>query len=513
MKPTAKMNIVDRAVGFVDPRAALRRMHARAAISLAERKFDAASRSRRTEGWITTGSSANAVARPAMKLIRDRSRDLARNNSLGRRAIDVIETNTVGTGIRPHITVREGGNQAVADNLMALWKDWAETPLCDSEEQDTLYDLQGLLMRSVAESGECLARVRRRRASDGLPIPIQIQLMEGDHLDDARDGTKNGGNPLVQGIEFTPFGRRHAYWLFPEHPGEQRVFRTSESKPIPAADIAHSYRVDRPGQVRGLAWGAPVIVKMKDLSDYEDAQLLRIKMASLFTAFEHDLGEGASDVTVEADDLDFLEPGAIVRLGTGRDITFASPPGVPNPEWYAKDQQRQIAMAFGITYEALTGDLKGVNFSSGRMGWIEMQRSIRQWQRRLVVNRFCYRVWRWFLEAAALMGHETEGVHVTWTPPRREMIDPTKEVPAKQAEVRAGFVSLSEAIREQGRDPREVLEDIARDYELLDSLGVKVETDGRNESRSTTGSTADPESEKDEETEDGEEGPSAEADE
>jgi capsid protein len=70
------------------------------------------------------------------------------------------------------------------------------------------------------------------------------------------------------------------------------------------------------------------------------------------------------------------------------------------------------------------------------------------------------------------------------------MIDPTKEVPAIRDEVRSGLKSLSEAIREGGRSPDEVLKELASDAEKLDELKLKLDSDPRYLARGGTAQAA-----------------------
>ncbi|GAA0439656.1 MULTISPECIES: phage portal protein [Sphingomonas] len=83
-----------------------------------------------------------------------------------------------------------------------------------------------------------------------------------------------------------------------------------------------------------------------------------------------------------------------------------------------------------MPYEALTGDLSNVNFSSGRMGWLEYQRSLAAWQWTMFIPQFCGAVVAWLIDAFAMIGEDVEGVTVRWTPPGREMINPAEEVKA-----------------------------------------------------------------------------------
>ena len=69
------------------------------------------------------------------------------------------------------------------------------TTACDADGRLDFAGIQKQALRTVVESGEVLVRRRIRRPEDGLPIPLQLQVLEPDHLDATRDGitTPNGG--------------------------------------------------------------------------------------------------------------------------------------------------------------------------------------------------------------------------------------------------------------------------------------------------------------------------------
>ena len=48
--------------------------------------------------------------------------------------------------------------------------------------------------RAMEQDGEVLIRLRARRLEDGLPVPLQIQVLEIDWLDSQQDG-RNGPTP------------------------------------------------------------------------------------------------------------------------------------------------------------------------------------------------------------------------------------------------------------------------------------------------------------------------------
>jgi len=94
------MNWLDRTIGALSPSVGLRRMRQRQALQLMQRAYEGAKAGRRTDGWVTAGTGANAEIAPASARLRDRSRDLVRNNPYAAKAVNALVSNLVGTGRR-----------------------------------------------------------------------------------------------------------------------------------------------------------------------------------------------------------------------------------------------------------------------------------------------------------------------------------------------------------------------------------------------------------------------------
>jgi len=477
------MNAIDKIISYFSPDAALRRERARYAAELIsdQRHYEAASHGRRTKGWRAGNTSANQEIRMSHKTLRNRSRDMVRNNPYAKRAVEAIANNTVGGGIRP----QPWADGASEKRIKKLWQAWAETKACDHYGEHNFYGLQRLAMRSVAESGEVLIRWRVD-PDNPSGVPLRLQICEPDFLDDSKDylrfaGRSSGENRIEMGIELDPEGRRVAYWMYDDHPGEG--FGTLQSRRIPADNVMHVYQKDRPGQLRGVPFGVSSFIRLRDFDQYEDAQLMRQKIAACFTAFVYKSGSDNSVLNTNPDGTvsDRLQPGAIEYLDPGEQIQFAEPPGVTGYSDYSRQILRGIAAAYGITYEVLTGDLSNVNFSSGRMGWIEMQRNIQDWQNYVMIDTLCTPVWEKFINMALLSGRlfPSDRVNADWTPPRRMLIDPVKEIKGMKEEVRAGFNSYSDVVRQLGRDADDVLDEIKDDYKKFDAAGLTLEADAR----------------------------------
>lgn len=185
---------------------------------------------------------------------------------------------------------------------------------------------------------------------------------------------------------------------------------------------------------------------------------------------------------INADDrepLDYIEPGTFQYGRPGEEVTFSSPPGVDGYADYTKVSLRAIAAGLGVPYEALTGDLSNVNFSSGRMGWLEYQRSLAAWQWTMFIPQFCGAISAWMIDALEFVGENVAGVTVRWTPPGREMINPSDEVKASRDAIRAGGKTISQWARERGEDPDTFLAEAIADFKKLDELGLVFDCDPR----------------------------------
>lgn len=483
------MSFLDRTIGIFSPVAEARRIRAKMLVgqlrAMADktRMYEGASHGRRTKNWRAQPTSAVTETRMSLSVLRDRCRDLVRNNPWAERGVRANVSNTVGAGI---VAQFSASSDRASRTIQMAWRDWAESRTCDADGKHDFYGLQALAMRTVIESGEVLIRRVVRRNSAGN-LPLQIQLLEPDYLDTTKDSMMNGENRIIQGIELSPLNEIVAYWLFPEHPGSYVVSAKGfVSQRVPAADILHMFRIDRPGQIRGVPWLSPAILRLRDLDEFEDALLVRQKIAACFVAYIRDIEAGGTGDLVkdakEKRELEKFEPGMVEMLPPGKDITFANPPPSDGASDHVRSVLRSIAAALGQTYEALTGDLTQVNYSSARIGRLEYLANINQWQWFLLIPFMCDPVASWFLEAFDLTSGLPNGVTRNWTTPRREMIDPVKETDAIKSQLRNGLISWREAIRQTGQDPDAVREEIAKSNADLDAAGIILDCDPRRRS-------------------------------
>jgi lambda family phage portal protein len=488
--PPVKQNILERAVGAIFPKWSFERLQYKQAINLfGSRKYDGAAKGRRTGGWVSASTSANSEIHSALTFLRNRSRELVRNNPYAGRAVKEIANNIVGTGILPTPKI---DSKQQNKKIKAAWQTWAESTDCDYDGHHNMYGLQHLAARTVVESGEVIIR---KRWDMSKPIPLQLQLLEADFIDTTKWQQKtDAGGFIYYGVEFNKEGKVVAYWLWDAHPGDQIQFNIKSNR-VPADEVIHIFRKERPGQFRGVPWGHSVMLRLKDFDEYEDAQLVRQKIASCFTLFrtKTNVGPVAGLTTSTNDDrLDRVEPGIIEDMQPGEGITVASPPDAgATYDAYTKSVLRGIACGFDMDYVTLTGDLTGVNYSSGRMGWLMFHRNVEVWQWHMFIPTFCNKSWQWFIQVAAIKGYvKDQMVPVSWTTPARTMIDPAKEMEANKLAVRSGFKTWQEVIRELGYNPEDVMAEMKADMEAFDKENILVESDPRYEVKKAEAATA-----------------------
>ena len=174
-----------------------------------------------------------------------------------------------------------------------------------------------------------------------------------------------------------------------------------------------------------------------------------------------------------------VEPGLVMRLAQGESVTFGVPPQVEGYRDFSTVTQHKIAVGLGVDYASLTGDASQGNFSSGRMGFLRFSRSIENWQWNMMVPSFCDPVGGWLLDGLAVQMGRRIPAKVTHTPPRREMLDPTKETKASIEAIRGGLSSRSSEVRKLGFDPIELDAEIKADNARADTHGLTLSSDSR----------------------------------
>lgn len=432
-------------------------------------EFEAAKETRRTSGWWASNSGPNSDLRQAWYWLVKRHQDLADNDAYASRAIGVIVNNWIGDGI---MSTPQGGTRRY--NL--AWKRWCDSPESDFYGIHDWYGNQAVGARTTAVRGAVLIR---KRVNPELfdrygMVPLQVQMLEPDWL----DFNKDNGIDILFGQQFDSSGRLQGYWIRDRHPGEMILGAgiKIQSTFVPKEEISLHFDSRRAGQRMGLPFGTAAILTLRDMGDIRAAQQMKDKIAACFFGVVTDM-DGEVDPTKTGIAFDTIEPGAVEHLPPGRDFRAFSPPSSGDFVSTHREYAHAVAAAYEITYESMTGDLSNVNYSSFRGGWLEFSRRIAYLRGKVSVPSMLAPVCRWHDELAGMVGLLKGPLEWTHTPPRREMIDPTREIPALISAVRAGIMSLSEVQRSFGYVPEEIIAELAADMQRAKDAGLTLSVD------------------------------------
>ena len=146
--------------------------------------------------------SSDAELKPALRILRNRSRELARNDEYARRYISLLRNGAVGPhGISVQCKARNAdgsldgpGNRIIENG----WKAWGKRGSCTVDGRLSFGDAQRLVIETLARDGEVLVRLMPgARNADRFAI----QFLEADLLDEELNKKPDNGNAVRMGVE------------------------------------------------------------------------------------------------------------------------------------------------------------------------------------------------------------------------------------------------------------------------------------------------------------------------
>ena len=465
---------------------------------VSKRAYEAAAGGRLTTDWLAPASSEDSELYCSLPTMRNRSRQMIRDNPHAANMKRIVQDNVVGTGIglQCQIIDRNGEpDNALNEQIESAWQKWCEKDSCHTAGQLSMTDILRLSVGGVFVDGEAFLR-KVPMAAGSSKIPFSLEIIEPDLLlDDVQESVKAAnGNAIRLGVEVDSWLRPQAYWMHTAHPGDYSFMSNLSSSRyvrIVAKEIEHLYIIERWPQTRGVPWMHMVLRRMRDMGKYAESELVAARAAANIVGFvirEFD----ATDVDATNKNLSrFLksEPGQFQRLEPGEQFQGFSP-SRPNAnlDAFMRYMLRETAAGIGISYESLSRDYSQSNYSSSRLALLDDRNLWRVLQGWLIRNHLTsiYRSW---LDAAVLSGvvdipdyfqHKDRYQAVRFKPRGWSWVDPAKEVKAYVDAVKNGFMSRSDVIAAigNGQDREDVDKAIKRDQDAAEALGLnfKFET-------------------------------------
>lgn len=350
-----------------------------------------------------------------------RSLDLFMNSPLATGAIKTIRTNVIGSGLKLNAAIDFEYLKLTSDqanewekDIEREWRLWSESPNCDATRRMNFGQIQQLATVSSLISGDCFVTLPRKKRA-GTPYQTTVQLIDGSRVRNPDVGIEGGR--VFNGIEIDAHGEalaayiHHGYESQYMDTGYTRVpfYGEKSGRPL-ILQIMQDW--ERIGQRRGVPLLAPVIIVLKQLNRYTDAELAASLVASMFTAFlttespQTDL-MGLSTITEEErvsnPEMSIeLQRGGIVALQPGQDLKTAEPTRDTGAfDTFVTSLTRQIGAALEIPQELLVKHFTS-SYSASRAALLEFWKMAHM-RRAVLSATLCQPIYEeWLSEAVAL---------------------------------------------------------------------------------------------------------------
>ena len=457
------------------------------------RMYEAAEGGRLSRDWMAPATSEDAELAGSLETLRNRSRQMIRDNPHASNLKRIVQDNIVGNGIGVQAQVTKGDgtpDDEINNRIEEAWQQWSDRDSCHTAGQLSMNSILRLAVGSVFQDGEVMIRKVKSKFGNSR-VPFALEIIESDLLLGQTEGTfvARNGNSVRFGVEVDPWMRPVAYWLNTAHPGDYQfktVNRGPARKRLPATDIDHIFLIDRWPQTRGVPWMHAVIRRMYDSSEYTKSELVAARAAANIVGFiqqsEDLLGDDRFQ-NLKISNRVYSEPGTFRRLLPGE--TFAGfSPSRPNTalEAFMRYMLREMAAGVGVSYESLSRDYSQSNYSSSRLALLD-ERSLWRVLQGWIIRDHLAPIYRSWLDAAVLAGvvpipdyfqRREHYQKVRFKPRGWSWVDPAKEVQAYAAAVANGFMSRSDVIASigNGQDREDVDKAIRADIDRAKELGL-----------------------------------------
>ena len=455
------------------------------------RTYQGANTGRLFADFMASNTSADEELSLALPTLRNRSRDLARNNEYARRFLHLIKTNVIGeSGFTLQVRARNDdtsldvrGNQIIED----AFRRWSTMGNVEVSGRMSWKDCQSYVAEALARDGEVFVKkVRNRRYQDGF----SLQFIEPERVDHDKNGRAKNGNQIRMGVEIDEFQRPVAYHVLTSHPNDTFFIKDNHEKKyqvIPAEEIIHIFIQQRQHQTRGEPFMAPVISSLKMLGGYREAELVAARAAAakfgIITTPSGDEFVGDDEDENQIPIID-MEPGSYSQLPEGHDFKMIDPthPTTAFGEFEAA-VLRGIASGLNVSYTSLANDLTGVSYSSIRQGTIEERDHYKMLQS-FLIEHFCEPVFSSWLDSALDFGalnipatqekFNKFASNVHFRGRGFAWVDPLKEINAAVTAINNGLISMNDVASNYGRDVEELFAQIQSDKEMAERYGLKM---------------------------------------
>lgn len=419
--------------------------------------------------------SADAALDPNVRAtLRNRSRYECANNSYAAGIVRTLGDDTIGTGCRLQITADDRAANTIVEQSFARWAD--------------AINLQAklrLIRMTRARDGEAfVVLVNNPRLREmGLPS-LDLQIIEADQVYapfgaevDAVEPTRN-----IDGVIVDSLGIPTAYTIAEVHPGSNAGIASGlgRFRRLPASQVIHYYRPERPGQHRGVPELTPALPLFAQLRRYTLAVLGAAETAATFAGILYtDAPAGGEAEAVEPLDPISLERQSLLTMPMGwRMEQVRAEQPTTTYAMFKSELLNEIARCLSMPFNVATGNSSNYNYASGRLDHqvyfkaIEVERDV---IRRLILEPILA---AWLREAVLLEEaippryRSMSRIPHQWMWPAWPHVDPQKEAAASNMRLSSGLATYAAEFAAQGLDWEAEFRQRAREQALAQELGL-----------------------------------------
>ena len=465
MKKT-ELNLIDKAVAFINPQKAVERLIARKKLTKFE--YDAVKYTRERRGPSSLSGAEDYRSNYDRVELMKRARDLAENVGLVRSLLLKFAGHVAGSISYQARTL----NPQINSDIEAYWAEWWDK--CDITGRHTGSTLMQVAVMSMLRDGDFLFLLARDNDNN-----LKLQGIEADRLGDPyRTYTSL---ELIGGIHIDRnTGAPTAYDVFNRSIGDYYTYQAT----ISASQAFHLFDPLRIDQYRGISAFHTAINDATDIHELTGFEKMSAKVASTQSAIVKRNNNNASDLSTLSNDEDFngnqiklesIESGKISYLEPGEDIVFPNGPSRPSGAFmeFHKVLMRNICLGLGIPYSFAVDPSQ----MSGPTARLEMQQAGRTFRRyqNLLNDKVLRPVKNIVLADAVARGliSGSEGSKTTkgiFNFGANVSIDLGRESASAIAEFKTGLRTASDIYAERGLDFESSLRQKAQEAALIKSL-------------------------------------------
>jgi len=459
-----------------------------------QRAYNSAQKISYLQNWVSAPTKPNQDIKNGLLSLRARSREAVQNNSFVRRFLALCKSNIIGDQgfqFQSKIAFPDGKpDDAARKTIETAWKDWGQYGSPDVTGTKTLLQMCNDFIQQIFMDGEYLAI---EVYNNNNPYGYQLQVIDPMQLDVLYSENLTGGRYIRESIEYDRHGKPLYYHILTDDNADYYNARTGKHyQKIKANRVYHCFLADFVNQRRGVPIFACSLLRLGMLDGYTEAELVAARLGATTMGVWYDNVDGVGyDGDQKTDDGDYVaaaSPGEFIKAPNGTRLDVFDP-NHPNSGYsqFTSDLLREIASGLNVSYASLSNNYSDANYSSLRQAAIveqDMWRTFQRW----AIDHFIERLFKSWASHSLATGAITingrrpsfdENYYMphSWQPKRWQWVDPQKEMNAHTKAIDYCISSPQEIIRQKGRDPDEVLDEIRNWQEQLNTMGIKTGRD------------------------------------